>query len=67
MTEDELLMGIAVVFLAWVAVFLTTFFATAEALAFTQQTNRKAARTVGTIAIVQAGLALCVMAFSVTL
>ena len=51
MSDDELLVGIGVAFLAWVAVILTSFFATSEAIAFTPQTNRKAARTVGTVAI----------------
>ena len=67
MSEDQLLVAIGVTFLAWVVVVLTNFFATSEALAFTPQTNRKAARSVGTIAIVHGGLALVIAAYAIAL
>ncbi len=66
-SEDQLVIAIGVTFLAWVVVVLTNFFATSEALAFTPQTNRKAARTVGTIAIVHGGLALAIAAYAIAL
>ena len=65
MSEADYLLSIAVTFFAWVAVLLTSLFATAEAMAFTWQTHRKKARAVGVVAIVHAGIAIGLAVFIV--
>ena len=66
MSEADYLLSIAVTFFAWVAVLLTSLFATSEAQAFTWQTHRKKARAVGGVAILHAGLAIGLAVFLVS-